>query len=307
MQNGGKPSSRDAIPQYSSMEEYMSLSPYERGGSGAVENTFGPEDYILGAFPLARALSPAARAIGKYLGLGKKAAPAASQSQRAIKELVEESRAGVTSRADVAKPSATRDLVTREGRMPEGSRMTGKFGTEIDDMVLRDARSLQRYLDDLQNQTINFPSDATSAADAMSRMNILETPGIAGVETPKQLFEFLMKPSAGAQQDAVRLLRERGFPVDEVLRLQDARRYGRGAEKEFAEQLFGDLERKLDRRNMMDVFRSRVQPSKESIYRPNMNENGGRIGKKIKVLKKEGRPHDQAVAIALSMRDRGEL
>tara|TARA_A100001201_G_C4064227_1_gene193650 strand:- start:391 stop:1029 length:639 start_codon:yes stop_codon:yes gene_type:complete len=74
MQNGGRPSSRDAIPQYSSMEEYMSLSPYERGGSGAVENTFGPEDYILGAFPLARALSPAARAIGKYLGLGKKAA-----------------------------------------------------------------------------------------------------------------------------------------------------------------------------------------------------------------------------------------
>lgn len=79
-QNGGRPSpsNRDAIPQYSSMYEYMSLSPYERGGSGAVENTFGPEDYILGAFPLARALSPAARAIGKYLGLGRKAAPAAS-------------------------------------------------------------------------------------------------------------------------------------------------------------------------------------------------------------------------------------
>ena len=34
---------------------------------------------------------------------------------------------------------------------------------------------------------------------------------------------------------------------------------------------------------------------------------GGRVGRKIKVLKKEGRPHDQAVAIALSMRDRGEL
>ena len=286
MQNGGRPSpsNRDAIPQYSSMEEYMSLSPYERGGSGAVENTFGPEDYILGAFPLARALSPAARAIGKYLGLGKKAAPAASQSQRAIKELVEESRAGVTSRADVSKPSATRDLVTREGRMPEGKGKK-KFGTEIDDMVLRDARSLQQYLDDIKNLNVNFPSDATSVADAMRRVTISETHGIAGVETPKQLFEFLMKPmtpSAAAQRDAVKLLKERGFPVDEILRLQDARRYGRGAEKEFAEQLFSDLERKLERRNMIENLRYMVQPSKESIYRANMNENGGRI----KVLKK---------------------
>jgi hypothetical protein len=34
---------------------------------------------------------------------------------------------------------------------------------------------------------------------------------------------------------------------------------------------------------------------------------GGKVAKKIKVLKKEGRPHDQAVAIALSMRDRNEL
>jgi|TARA_R100000030_G_scaffold90330_2_gene74982 hypothetical protein len=34
---------------------------------------------------------------------------------------------------------------------------------------------------------------------------------------------------------------------------------------------------------------------------------GGKVAKKIKVLKKEGRPHAQAVAIALSMRDRNEL
>ena len=77
--NGGRPgdppkSNRDAIPQYSSMEEMMAMSPYERGGSGSVQNVFGPEDYIMGAFPLMRALSPAAKAVGKYLGLGSKAA-----------------------------------------------------------------------------------------------------------------------------------------------------------------------------------------------------------------------------------------
>lgn len=56
----------------------MSLSPYERGGSGAVESTFGPLDYIAGAFPIARVLSPAAKAVGKYFGLGRKATPATS-------------------------------------------------------------------------------------------------------------------------------------------------------------------------------------------------------------------------------------
>ena len=77
MQEGGRPlpSNRDAIPQYSSMDEYMSQSPYERGGSGGVENTFGPMDYIAGAFPIGRALAPAARAVGRALGLGQKAAP----------------------------------------------------------------------------------------------------------------------------------------------------------------------------------------------------------------------------------------
>ena len=73
--NNGRPSSRDTIPQYSSMEEYMSLSPYERGGSGAVESVFGPMDYVMGAFPLGRVLSPAAKAVGRYLGVGKKATP----------------------------------------------------------------------------------------------------------------------------------------------------------------------------------------------------------------------------------------
>jgi hypothetical protein len=55
--------------------------------------------------------------------------------------------------------------------------------------------------------------------------------------------------------------------------------------------------------------RERGKPTRtvDTSFRPITNEQGGRVGKKIKVLKKEGRPHDQAVAIALSMRDRGQL
>ena len=44
----------------------------------------------------------------------------------------------------------------------------------------------------------------------------------------------------------------------------------------------------------------------DQMKREKMND-GGRVGRKIKILKKEGRPHDQAVAIALSMRDKNEL
>lgn len=57
----------------------------------------------------------------------------------------------------------------------------------------------------------------------------------------------------------------------------------------------------------LDVPPSVTRKLVDSMEPFQMNKNGGRIGNKIKVLKKEGRPHDQAVAIALSMRDRGEL
>lgn len=73
LQGGGSPSSpsvQDTIPQYSSMEEMMAMSPYDRGGSGAVQNVFGPMDYIAGTFPLAKALGPAAQRVGRLLGLG---------------------------------------------------------------------------------------------------------------------------------------------------------------------------------------------------------------------------------------------
>ena len=49
------------------------------------------------------------------------------------------------------------------------------------------------------------------------------------------------------------------------------------------------------------------RPDGTGYVNTEMFKSGGKIGKKIKVLKKEGRPHDQAVAIALSMRDRGQL
>lgn len=39
------------------------------GGRQSVEGTFGASDYILGAFPLVRALGPAAKAVGRALGL----------------------------------------------------------------------------------------------------------------------------------------------------------------------------------------------------------------------------------------------
>jgi len=58
-------------PTYSSMEEYMSMSPYERGGSGSVQNTFGPLDYALGALPMQRVLAPAAQKVAQMLGLNK--------------------------------------------------------------------------------------------------------------------------------------------------------------------------------------------------------------------------------------------
>tara|TARA_Y100000114_G_C11525886_1_gene215691 strand:- start:50 stop:505 length:456 start_codon:yes stop_codon:yes gene_type:complete len=68
---GGDPSKRDKTPTYSSMQEYMSMSPYERGGSGSVQNTFGPTDYILGSLPMHRVLAPAAQKVAQMLGLNK--------------------------------------------------------------------------------------------------------------------------------------------------------------------------------------------------------------------------------------------
>jgi hypothetical protein len=66
MQHGGRPGG-DPVQDYLNR-----VDPNRLGMS--VESTFGPMDYVMGSFPLGRALSPAAKAIGKYLGLGKKAA-----------------------------------------------------------------------------------------------------------------------------------------------------------------------------------------------------------------------------------------
>ena len=72
-QNGGRPG--DPV------KDYLDRVDPNRLGMG-VENVFGPADYIAGAFPLARALSPAAKAIGKYFGLGIKASPSVSSPAR---------------------------------------------------------------------------------------------------------------------------------------------------------------------------------------------------------------------------------
>ena len=55
------------------VQDYLGRVDPNRLGM-SVESKFGPGDIIAGAFPLARVLSPAARAIGKYLGLGSSGA-----------------------------------------------------------------------------------------------------------------------------------------------------------------------------------------------------------------------------------------
>ena len=53
--------------------EYDQLPMYDLSAlppSGRIENTFGPMDYIFGSFPIGRVLGPAARRVGRLLGLG---------------------------------------------------------------------------------------------------------------------------------------------------------------------------------------------------------------------------------------------
>jgi|TARA_R100000655_G_scaffold102128_1_gene147769 hypothetical protein len=81
----------------------------------------------------------------------------------------------------------------------------------------------------------------------------------------------------------------------------------KGVEKKGNRESFAQSMRAADRFDF-DNTRRTVDMGDEMVQTiMNSRQNGGRIGKKIKVLKKEGRPHDQAVAIALSMRDRGQL
>ena len=46
---------------------------------------------------------------------------------------------------------------------------------------------------------------------------------------------------------------------------------------------------------------------REGAQQPNRNDKGGRVGDKIRILKKEGKPQKQAIAIALDMLKRGKL
>ncbi len=248
MQHGGRPSpsSRDAIPQYGSMEEYMSLSPYERGGSGAVENTFGPEDYILGAFPLARALSPAAKAIGKYLGLGKKAAP---------------------------KPtSVPRRPLTYNEMGPQ--QLSNRFD---DALQYRASRALnEAATEDVVGQ-LNVQRQAQDVVDQLNLEGAMDKSRYQ--EFLKSLEDlFNASPGGTVTKESYSTANQLVGPVTDLM-------------KQYGLEVPPDVAQKLA--NSLKPFQ--------------MNANGGRIGKKIKVLKKEGRPHDQAVAIALSMRDRGEL
>ena len=177
-QNGGRPSpsNRDAIPQYSSMEEYMSLSPYERGGSGAVENTFGPEDYILGAFPLARALSPAAKAIGKYLGLGKKAAKPKLMYDQFGRVTNPEIQAAQKKRTAAMMDKARTNKLALEYRPKSGGEQFFFDGT-VDKLRKKgmSEKDIQRYMMDNGSRAQYEAELAASTKNQDRILNILES------------------------------------------------------------------------------------------------------------------------------------
>lgn len=63
-------------PQGDPVDDYLNRVDPNRLGMG-VENTFGPMDYIAGAFPVGRVLSPVANKLMQMFGMGAKRAPSA--------------------------------------------------------------------------------------------------------------------------------------------------------------------------------------------------------------------------------------
>jgi hypothetical protein len=244
MQNGGRPGG-DPVQDYLDR-----VDPNRLGMS--VESTFGPGDAIAGAFPLARALSPAARAIGKYLGLGKKAAPKPVPAAKPVN--VPRRQRSYTEAGPELLPNRFDDALQyrAERALSEAATedLVGQLNVQRQAMNVIDEMNLQRFMDASRYQ--KFLSD-------------LE--GLLNVN-----------PGGRVTKESFNTANELVGPVTDLMK-----QYG------------------------LDVPPSVTRKLVDSMRPYNLNENGGKIAKKIKVLKKEGRPHDQAVAIALSMRDRGEL
>lgn len=149
-QNGG----RTGDP----VKDYLDRVDPNRLGMG-VENVFGPADYILGAFPLMRALSPAAKAVGKYLGLGSKAAKTPTKTmfkarQEAIptvdkaERLISESRIEEAAKKVVQKYAKTPDTAVKLNPKVKGVDPGGKASFR----ALRDADdpTFKKMLNDMR-------------------------------------------------------------------------------------------------------------------------------------------------------------
>ncbi len=259
MQNGGRPGG-DPVQDYLNR-----VDPNRLGMS--VESTFGPGDAIAGAFPLARALSPAARAIGKYLGLGKKAAKTPTKTmfkarQEALptvdkaERLISESQLEEAAKKIVQEYAKYPDFAVFSNPKVKGVDPGGKAFFR----ALRDADSptFKKMLNDM-------------------RADIFE--------------EFASKYGRDRLRRDGNLLDQMELALDDQL-------------EKF---IIKDMGKQSSVPGLNYMLQSATDKS-TPFYAPyNLNANGGRVGRKIKVLKKEGRPHDQAVAIALSMRDRNEL
>jgi hypothetical protein len=57
------------------------------GGRQSAESTFGASDYIMGAFPIMRVLGPAARAVGRALGVGSTSGKVINKAGRSAQDL----------------------------------------------------------------------------------------------------------------------------------------------------------------------------------------------------------------------------
>ena len=294
MQNGGRPqgdptqptiTAADAarragvsMPQPGPYDDILRTLP----PSGRIESTFGPMDYILGALPIGRVLSPAAKASGKYLGLGKKAAPKAAFKPSDL------GRRLLPNRADESLQFAA-DRAMKQGVREEAQNILNLQG-KVDDIL---ATATQNAKSTEERKIVGIVQDYFE--------NLIKNPP----PPSKKLQAHLDK-----LDDAFKKGDYEAFITDEIVgkyRSGDPMNFNLTAfpgeaGPQFSGRKYFDPQSDEAGQGLRDLMRG-FAPTQNFFY----NENGGKIGKKIKVLKKEGRPHDQAVAIALSMRDRNEL
>ena len=338
LQNGGRPGG-DPVQDYLDR-----VDPNRLGMS--VESTFGPMDYVMGAFPLGRVLSPAAKAVGKYLGLGRKATSSVSSpAQKAMNEkvarLVNQSsrveRQGMGRPKYIEQMIGDPDLLLNLRRISDlGSKATSTaekksilkdFNVDVKGMSDKAVeRAASDYINDLNKMEFglddffrDYPSSMKSMQRPLSKGQIERRGG--SIDMNYDPFEMSGPAYNDYVQDASKFalesLKKGSTPAPGSAEFRMAKyleQEGFGKPGSTAVQkLINDAS--MGNRPASNVISEAIEkgffsprPTPRQLMSPTFtNENGGRIGKKIKVLKKEGRPHDQAVAIALSMRDRGEL